>query len=75
MFVTTLISGFKCKNEASLSSASTIKYSLDPKILLFSCPNILPPIINVGSNFALIKISAIKLVVVVLPCEPATAML
>ena len=68
------MTGVRCKKEASDSSASATIYSPVPKRALALAASNLPPITNVGSIPASAKMLAIKLVVVVLPCVPATAM-
>ena len=73
MFVITAIDGHSIRNDRSLSSASATMYSPRPSRALL--PNALnrPPITAVGSSPARSSTSAIIDVVVVLPCEPATA--
>ena len=73
ILVTTAITGVKCRNEASDSSASATIYSPVPKRAFALAASSLPPITKVGSMPASFKMLAIKLVVVVLPCVPATA--
>src|SRR5688572_10450220 len=74
MFVITAIDGQSIRNERSLSSASATMYSLSPSRALL--PNALrrPPMTAVGSSPARSRVCAIIDVVVVFPCEPATAM-
>ncbi|MNC84683.1 hypothetical protein D3C83_02420 [compost metagenome] len=73
MFVITAIDGHSSRNERSLSSASATMYRLSPSRALL--PNVLsrPPITAVGSSPARSSACAIIEVVVVLPCDPATA--
>src|SRR5580765_3302159 len=75
MFVITAIVGNSFRNERSLSSASATISSPRPSRALL--PNALsrPPMTAVGSSPARSSTSAIIDVVVVFPCEPATAML
>ena len=74
ILVTTAITGVRCKKDASDSSASATIYSPVPKRALALAASNLPPMTNVGSMPASAKILAIKLVVVVFPWVPATAM-
>src|SRR5262245_7592618 len=73
IFVTTAIDGHSIRNDLSLSSASATMYSLSPNLALL--PNTLnrPPITAVGSRPPRSSTRAIIDVVVVFPCEPATA--
>ena len=73
MLVITAMVGQSMRNDRSLSSASATMYSPRPSRALL--PNALsrPPITAVGSTPARSSTSAIIEVVVVLPCEPATA--
>jgi hypothetical protein len=73
MFVTTAKVGVSIKNERSLSSASTTIKSLFPKRALEPIAPTTPPTTTVGSSPACASTVAIIEVVVVLPCEPATA--
>jgi hypothetical protein len=72
--VTTASIGCRCMKEASLSSASATRKRPVPSrawvFALFSRP----PITKVGSRPASASTLATRLVVVVLPCVPATAM-
>ena len=59
-------------NEPSDSSASATIHSPFPNFALISRLLIMPPLRMVGSIPEVSKIEAIKEVVVVFPCEPAT---
>ena len=72
ILVTTAIVGESFKNEPSLSSASATRYSPCPSLALLPMPFNLPPITTVGSNPPDASRLAIKDVVVVFPCAPAT---
>ncbi len=74
MFVTTAIIGCKCRNDASLSSASATRYLPSPSFAFDFALSSRPPITNVGSTPPSASTLAIRLVVVVLPCVPAIAM-
>ena len=74
ILVTTATMGCRCKNDASDSSASAIRYLLEPKRALLPALLSRPPITKVGSSSASPKTLAKSEVVVVLPCVPATAM-
>ena len=74
MFVTTAIIGCRCRNDASLSSASATRYLPSPSFAFAFALASRPPITNVGSTPASASTLAIRLVVVVLPCVPAIAM-
>ena len=73
MFVITAIDGHSIRNDRSLSSASATMYSPRPSRALLPKALSRPPITAVGSSPARSSTSAIIDVVVVLPCEPATA--
>jgi len=75
MLVTTAMSGCSNRNEASLSSASATRYSPSPSLALAEMLFSLPPMMKVGSSPPSASRFAIRLVVVVLPWVPATAML
>ena len=74
MFVTTASTGVRYRNDASDSSASTTMNSPLPSFALEPAASSRPPITNVGSIPASARTLATRLVVVVLPCVPATAM-
>ena len=74
MLVMTAITGCRLRNEASDSSASTTMNSPWPRRALAPAEVRRPPITKVGSRPASASTLATKLVVVVLPCVPATAM-
>ena len=73
MLVTTAIVGVNIRNERSLSSASTTIKSLLPSRAFERYVRTMPPITNVGSSPAAPNTVATIDVVVVFPCEPATA--
>ena len=74
MFVTTEITGVRYRNEASDSSASATRNSPRPSLALVPAASSRPPITNVGSSPPSASTLATRLVVVVLPWVPATAM-
>ena len=74
MLVTTAITGCRCRNEASDSSASTTMKSPAPSRAFEPAAMRRPPITNVGSSPPSARMLATRLVVVVLPCVPAIAM-
>ncbi|CFN59180.1 Uncharacterised protein [Bordetella pertussis] len=74
MLVTMAITGSRFRNEASDSSASTTMYSPWPRRALAPAEVSRPPITKVGSRPPAASTLATRLVVVVLPCVPATAM-
>ena len=74
ILVTTVTIGCRCRKEASLSSASAIRKRLAPSWALLPVLLTRPPITKVGSRPASAKPAATRLVVVVLPWVPATAM-
>ena len=74
MFVTTAIIGCRCRNDASLSSASATRYLPRPSRAFELALASLPPMTKVGSTPPSASTLAIRLVVVVLPCVPAIAM-
>ncbi len=74
MLVMTASTGCSTRNEASDSSASATRNSPLPSRALASAETSLPPMTNVGSRPPSASTLAIRLVVVVLPCVPATAM-
>src|ERR1700704_5829749 len=74
MFVTTAITGCKCRKEASDSSASTTMKSPPPSRACEPAAVRRPPITKVGSSPPSASTLATRLVVVVLPCVPAMAM-
>src|SRR5678815_4826525 len=74
MFVTTASTGARYKNDASDSSASTTMNSPLPNFACEPAASSRPPITKVGSMSASASTLATRLVVVVLPCVPATAM-
>ena len=65
--------GDKCKKEASLSSASAMKYLLFPSCALEFIFLTIPPFTDVGSKPAVKYICVSIAVVVVFPWVPATA--
>ena len=67
------ISWGSLRKDPSLSSASTTIHLPLPNLLFFDKELIIPPFTIVGSNLPDSKIFPTKLVVVVFPCEPATA--
>jgi hypothetical protein len=71
--VTIAIMGCRCVNDASLSSASATRNSPAPRRALLAALFSRPPMTNVGSVPPSARMLAIRLVVVVLPCVPATA--
>jgi hypothetical protein len=73
MLVTTAITGRRCRNEASDSSASTTMKSPAPRRAFDAAAVSRPPITNVGSSPPSASTLATRLVVVVLPWVPATA--
>ena len=73
ILVTTATIGCKCKKDASLSSASATKYLLAPSLAFVPALFTRPPTTNVGSLPSSAKIAEIRLVVVVFPWVPATA--
>ena len=73
MLVTTAVAGVRCRNDASLSSASAIRCGPLPWRALPPSSVTTPPITNVGSKPATSKMLANMLAVVVLPWLPATA--
>ncbi len=74
MLVTTATTGCSTRNEASDSSASATRNSPLPRRALTPADSSRPPMTNVGSSPPSASTLAIRLVVVVLPCVPATAM-
>lgn len=74
MLVTTAMTGSRCRNEASDSSASTTMNSPPPRRALDAAAVRRPPITNVGSRPPAASTLATRLVVVVFPCVPAIAM-
>src|SRR5881394_1017997 len=74
MLVTTAITGFRLRNDASDSSASTTMYCPEPSREFAPAAFSLPPITKVGSTPASASTLVTRLVVVVLPCVPAIAM-
>ena len=74
ILVTTDMIGFRFKNDASDSSASTTMYSPEPSLAFAPALIKRPPITKVGSRPACANTLATKLVVVVLPWVPAIAM-
>ena len=75
MLVMTVNTGDRYKNEASLSSASATIHVPLPSLALVPAAVSLPPMMKVGSSPAAPRMDAVRLVVVVLPCVPAMAML
>src|SRR5712675_2132016 len=73
MLVTIAIMGCRCRKEASLSSASATRYRPAPSRALLAALLSRPPITKVGSSPPSARMLATRLVVVVLPCVPATA--
>ena len=73
MFVTTAITGCRCRNEASDSSASTTMKSPAPRRALEPAAVSRPPMTKVGSRPPSASTLATRLVVVVLPWVPAMA--
>src|SRR6185503_19123125 len=73
MLVITATVGYSTRNDRSLSSASATRYSPRPSRALLPKAESRPPITAVGSTPARSSTTAIIDVVVVLPCEPATA--
>ena len=73
MFVTTASTGFRCRNEASLSSASTTMNSPEPSRACAPAASSLPPMTKVGSSPASASTLVTSEVVVVLPCVPVIA--
>ena len=71
--VITASTGCSTRNDASDSSASATRNSPVPRRALASADTSLPPMTNVGSRPPSASTLAIRLVVVVLPCVPATA--
>jgi len=71
--VTTAIMGCRCINDASLSSASATRYFPAPRRALLPALISCPPITKVGSSPPSASTLAMRLVVVVLPWVPATA--
>ncbi len=74
MLVTTATVGESIRKLPSLSSASATRSFPWPSRALVPSARSLPPITTVGSRPARASTSAMKDVVVVLPCVPATAM-
>ena len=74
ILVTTASTGCRYRNEASDSSASTTMNSPAPSRALEPAASSRPPITKVGSSPPSASTLATRLVVVVLPCVPATAM-
>ncbi len=74
MLVTTASTGARYRNEASDSSASTTMNSPLPSLACEPAASSRPPITKVGSMPASARTLATRLVVVVLPWVPATAM-
>ena len=74
MLVTTASMGCRYKNEASLSSASATRYFPLPRRAFAPALLRRPPMTKVGSSPPSASRLAMRLVVVVLPCVPATAM-
>ena len=74
MFVITAMTGSRFRNDASDSSASTTMNSPCPSLALAPAEFRRPPITKVGSRSPAARMLATRLVVVVLPCVPATAM-
>jgi hypothetical protein len=73
MLVTIEITGESNRNDASDSSASATRKSPDPRRALAPAALRRPPMTKVGSMPPSARIDATRLVVVVLPCVPATA--
>ena len=73
MLVITAIDGHNMRNDRSLSSASATMYSPRPSRALLPKALSRPPITAVGSSPPRSSTSAIIDVVLVLPCDPATA--
>ncbi len=73
MLVTTAKVGESIRNERSLSSASTTIRSLFPRRAFEPIAPTTPPTTTVGSRPACASTVATIEVVVVFPCEPATA--
>ena len=73
MLVMTATIGIRWRNEPSDSSASATRISPSPSRALEPNARALPPMIAVGSRPASARITAIIVVVVVLPWLPATA--
>ncbi len=73
MFVTIAMTGSRCRNEASDSSASTTMNSPEPSRAFEAAAVSRPPITKVGSSPPAASTLATRLVVVVLPCVPAIA--
>ena len=71
--VTTAIVGVRCRNEPSDSSASTTIHSPFPSRAFEPKALSLPPTTAVGWRPACSRTVAIRLVVVVFPCDPAMA--
>ena len=74
MFVFTASTGCSTRNEASDSSASATRNSPLPRRALAPADKSRPPMTKVGSRPPSASTLAIRLVVVVFPCVPATAM-
>ncbi len=74
MLVTMAMAGERRRKLPSDSSASATRYSLWPKRALLPKARSFPPTTMVGSQPATSRTVATSEVVVVLPCEPATAM-
>ncbi len=74
MLVMTAINGFRRRKLPSLSSASATSHWPPPSFALAPAASSWPPMTNVGSNPPSLSTAAARLVVVVLPCVPATAM-
>jgi hypothetical protein len=73
MLVTIAAMGCRCRNEPSDSSASATSTSPLPRRAFEPSARAWPPTITVGSSPAWPNTAAIMAVVLVLPCEPATA--
>ena len=73
MLVTTAMTGCRCRNEASDSSASTTMNSPWPSRAFEPAAFSRPPMTKVGSSPPSASTLATRLVVVVLPCVPAIA--
>ena len=74
MLVTMEISGFNRRKLPSLSSASATSHWPSPSLAFAPAASSWPPITKVGSSPPSLSTAAVRLVVVVLPWVPATAM-
>ena len=74
MLVMVATSGLSRRKLPSLSSASATSHCPPPSLALAPAASSCPPITKVGSSPASLSTAAVRLVVVVLPWVPATAM-